>query len=402
MKYLFAFFVLMSNTLSTHAGPKLLPGEWRADLAINDTMVLPFNFTVEGNQLTIRNSDEKILVDEITYSNDSVIIRLPVFDAEIRAAIVSEFLVGDFINHARKTKNILSFRAMHNASFRFSEHPAPPSIQVSGKWKVVFDNEDPESKVAVGVFKQSGNHLTGTFLTTTGDYRFLEGEVNGNSISLSTFNGAHLFLFTAQMGKDKQLHGHFYSGSHWHDTWSASRDSTVELADPESLTSINPGTPLFDFTFPDENGIPVSLHDARFKNKVVLVELMGTWCPNCLDETWFLAQLYKENKPAGLEVVGLSYEKSTDTNVVRNNILRLKNRTGAEYPILFAGSNDKTEAAKTLPALNRVWAYPTTIFIDRKGTVRRIHTGFSGPATGEEYEKLTQRIKDFTAKLLAE
>jgi hypothetical protein len=52
--------------------------------------------------------------------------------------------------------------------------------------------------------------------------------------------------------------------------------------------------------------------------------------------------------------------------------------------------------------LNKVMGYPTTIFIDRKGTVKRIYTGFTGPATGKYYEKYQDDFDAYVLKLLSE
>jgi hypothetical protein len=56
------------------------------------------------------------------------------------------------------------------------------------------------------------------------------------------------------------------------------------------------------------------------------------------------------------------------------------------YKIVFGGTSKKSEAAKTLPMLNHIMSYPTTIFIDRKGKIKKIQTGFNGPGTGKIYE----------------
>ena len=166
----------------------------------------------------------------------------------------------------------------------------------------------------------------------------------------------------------------------------------TRVANPDSITKLKSGDEKIDFTFRDENHKNVSLSDERFKNKPVIVQIMGTWCPNCLDETKFLAQWYFRNKNMNVAVVALDYEKIPDTAHAYRNIRRLKEQYGIEYPILFAGSSDKKEASKTLPMLNRVYAYPTLIFLDKNKKVVNIHTGFSGPATGEAYTEFIRKF----------
>ena len=130
---------------------------------------------------------------------------------------------------------------------------------------------------------------------------------------------------------------------------------------------------------------------------------MGSWCPNCMDETGFLSGFYEKNKLRGLEIIGLAYEKTGEVSRAIANVERLKKRFNCTYDVLIAAtSNDRAAAAATLPALNQIMSYPTTLFIDKKGKVRKITTGFSGPATGVYYDKYVEGINAFVDKLLNE
>ncbi len=387
---------------SFSAPAQLLPGIWRGELSLNDTTVLPFNFQVYESNLDLMNGEERINLSDITYTSDSVFLQLPVFNSEFRCKMNDRNLSGNFYNYTRKSNNILSFEAEQNAAYRFSEKPESPYLNLSGRWQAIFDDEAPESKMSVALFHQDGNHLTGTFLTTTGDYRYLEGEVSGQKVSLSAFDGSHAFLFTATIQKDGTLIGDFYSGSHYHETWSAFRNEKAELPDAESLTFIKPGYDKLDFKFPDEYGDSLSIRDPQFLNKVLIVTLTGTWCPNCMDETRFLVDFYSTYKAKGVEIIALDYERVLDSATVKKSISKLKKQLGVEYPVLFAGTNDREEAAKTLPMLNRILGYPTTIVIDKKGIVRKIYTGFSGPATGADYVSFKESFLRFINKLIVE
>lgn len=156
--------------------------------------------------------------------------------------------------------------------------------------------------------------------------------------------------------------------------------------------------------FPDANGNMVSLDDERFKNKVVLIQLFGTWCPNCLDESKYYTEFYNNHKNEDLEIVGLAFEYVKTEEEAFNNIKRLQERVGIDYPILLAqiGSTSKVKAQEKLPMLNHVLSYPTTIFIDKTGKVRKIHTGFNGPATGDEFVEFKKKFVEFLGELLKE
>ena len=211
------------------------------------------------------------------------------------------------------------------------------------------------------------NKVTGTFRTTTGDYRYLEGIINGDSLKLSTFDGAHAFLFTAKV-TDSTMIGNFYSGDHWKEPFFAKFNNSYKLPDENTLTSLNDGYDDFNFSFPDETGRLISYSDERFKNKVTVVQIMGTWCPNCLDESKYYVEYLKNNPNKNIEFVALAFETDKSTKKAFEKINRLKNRLKISYPILLAqyGGTNKQEAAKKLPMLNHILSYPTTIFIDKK------------------------------------
>ncbi|WP_303319184.1 TlpA disulfide reductase family protein [Flavivirga abyssicola] len=376
-------------------------GTYRALLKVNNTEDLPFNFeVVSENKLNIFNAEEVIEVDDITYKNDSVYIKMPVFEGYLVAKIENNKLTGSFVKAG--LNRVMVFSAEKNANrFNTSEKA---KHDVSGHWETVFSPDSEEDTyIAKGIFSQKGNVVTGTFRTTTGDYRYLEGVLDGEELKLSTFDGAHAFLFIATV-TDSSMVGTFFSGNHFQEPFIAKRNDTYELPDAHSLTFLKEGYDKVEFSFPDENKTMVSLKDAPFKDKVVLVQIMGTWCPNCLDESKFYSEFYKNNKNKDIEIIALAFEYVKTKESAFNNIRRLKNKTGITYPVLLAqyGSSSKVKAQEKLPMLNHVLSYPTTIFIDKKGAVRKIHTGFNGPATGDKYVAFKEAFEVFVNELLSE
>jgi thiol-disulfide isomerase/thioredoxin len=380
---------------------KLNKGTYRAELQVSDSVVLPFVFEVEDEtHIKIYNAEEVIYIDEVSYKNDSVLIKTPVFEGYLLAKLEDDKLTGNFVK--ANLNRIVPFTAEMN-SLRFESKSAAHK-NVTGNWESVFSpNTESDRYIAKGTFQQEGNKVTGTFRTTTGDYRYLEGIVDGNQLKISTFDGAHAFLFTAKL-TDSTMTGTFYSGNHWEEPFEAKRNANFELPDANDLTFLKEGYDKVVFSFPDSNGDLVSLDDARFKDKVVLVQIMGTWCPNCLDESKYYAQYYKANRDKDVEIVALAFEYVKTEEKAFNNIKRLKDRIGIDYPILLAqtGTSSKSKAQEKLPMLNHVLSYPTTIFIDKTGTVRKIHTGFNGPATGSKFTTFKSEFETFVTKLLNE
>jgi len=380
----------------------LMPGTWRGVLHMQG-QELPFTFRVtndSGNyKAYLQNAGEEILLDEIRFTGDTVEMALHIFDASLKAKIDGHKLSGTFVKYYAPQANV-PFTATHGDNYRFTKDEGTPSIDYSGTYQVTFKAEN-ESYPSIGVFKQDGNHVTGSFLTPTGDYRFLEGSVVDNKLKLSTFDGNHSYLFIAGFEGDS-LKGDYYAGKSSHETWSGVKNDNAVMPDAESLTFLKPGFEKLEFSFPDLNGNKVSLNDDKFKNKVVILQIFGTWCPNCMDETMFLAPWYRSNKDRGVEILGLAYERKDDFNYAKGRIEKMKSKLDVPYDLVIAGVNDKEMAAETLPALNKVVAFPTTIFVGKDGKVKHIHTGFEGPGTGIYYEQFQERFNQIVNELLAE
>lgn len=402
--YCFSLLLLTLFSCVNTENEGLSEGRWRARLEVMDKEVLPFNFDLKkehsGYVITIYNAEETIHVDEIDINNDSIKIKMPAFEGYIAGIFSDSAITGKFIKES--LDRIVPFYAVFGDSTRFhsSENAR---INVSGIWETKFSPDTEDEYMAKGIFTQEKNRVSGTFRTNTGDYRYLEGAVDGDSLRLSTFDGAHAFLFTAKV-TDSSLIGTFYSGNHFKEPFIAQRNDEFELADEESLTFLKEGYEELQFSFPNTNDNLISLEDSRFKEKVVVIQIMGTWCPNCLDETKFLSEYIKTRKRGNFEVVALAFEYAKTKDLAFDRIERLKSRVGVPYPILLAqyGSSDKIKANEKLPMLNHILSYPTTIFIDKKGKVRKIHTGFNGPATGEKYIDFKEDFDNYIELLLSE
>jgi peroxiredoxin len=296
----------------------------------------------------------------------------------------------------------IPLRAALGAGYRFFEKSATDNADVSGRWAVNFVDDSGAPEAAVGEFNQSHDIVSGTILTTTGDHRFLAGQVQGDELYLSTFDGAHVFLYKAKIGADGNLSGDWWSGLAYHEKWSAKRDAGAQLPSAYGVTAMRPGVKQFDFAFPDLSGKTVSSKDPQFRGKVLIVALAGSWCPNCHDEAAFLAPLYLDYRDKGLEIVSLQFEHFGDFARAAEATQRFRQHYGIEYTTLIAGVSDKDEAAKKLPMLKSFVAFPTTILIDRQGNVRKIHTGYTGPATGDHYIQFVREFKSTLDQLLAE
>jgi thiol-disulfide isomerase/thioredoxin len=389
------------------AQPKL--GMWRGILLLNaeKNIELPFNFEIKKVNaniiLVIRNAQERITVDEVVFTKDSLNFKMPIFDTEFKTELIGDtILKGVWINHTKKENNTIAFTAKFGNKNRFNVPMKRATNFYDGRWETTFSPESKDSSKAIGVFKYIPNSaiVEGTFLTETGDYRFLEGTETNGKLFLSCFDGSHAFLFIAEHNETEIIKGDFYSGSTWHENWLAKRNDTFQLHDPESLTYLKNPEEKIDFTFYNTQKQKVSLSDAKYKNKVVIIQIMGSWCPNCMDESAYLAKVYKQYNQRGLEIIALAYERTADSERATANIMRLMKKFDIGYDILLTGLTGKDKASESLPFLNVVMAFPTTIFLDKNHQVKSVYTGFSGPATGKAYEKYCLKTENLINNLL--
>jgi thiol-disulfide isomerase/thioredoxin len=376
---------------------------------------LPFRLTFghrASGQLTasVENGPETIFFSSVKVDGDTITLRFDSYDSEIVAQVdpSGRVLRGRWTKQAGKERASMAFAATRTegpGTPRFGARAGPPGdasvADVTGAWDVVFKDEEGES-AARAEFEQKGPTLLGTFLTPTGDYRYLEGDYGHGVLRLSCFDGGHAFLFVARAQKDGSLAGDFWSRTASHATWRATRAKGGESAmpDPFGVTTLKNPSGRLRFRFPDLDGHPVSLADARFKGKVVLVDLFGSWCPNCNDQAPVLVDLYRTYHDRGLEIVGLAYEMTGDRERDATYVRKYAARHHVDFPLLLAGTSDKAEASQTLPDLSGVLAFPTLVFVARDGDVKAIHTGFEGPGTGAHFADLKAKYTAMIESLL--
>lgn len=349
------------------------------------------------------NAGERIRLPEVTIDGAHLEIRMPGFMNRISADARDGTLRGE-LERTRPGAELqrIPLVATRGDTYRFFAQPQAHAANVAGRWAVQFtDSGDGSREQGVGEFVQHGDRVTGTFLAETGDHRYLEGQVRSGELFLSTFDGAHVFLYRARLTGPGRLQGDFWSGLTGHETWTGVRDARAALPDAYAKTHMKDASQRFSITFPDQDGQSISTDDAKFRGKVLIVTLAGSWCPNCHDEAAFLEPFYREYRARGVEVISLMFEYFDDFPHAAASTQRFRQHYGIDYTTLVAGISNKDDAAKKLPMLDRIVAYPTTIFIDRSGFVHKIHTGFSGPGTGAHYDELVRQFRTEVEHLIA-
>jgi len=383
-------------SLFSFANTKMKTGMWQGELAMNDRLSIPFQLKVEkeGKRIYVVNDLEEILMVSRT-KKDSIYLHFPIQDAEVIFQVNEngQTARGYWINYNKKVQQRIPLTLAWNVALRFPNMHSTKPIEslFNGTWEVTFQPGTNDEEKAIGIFKAGKEtEISGTFLTETGDYRFLAGNRSGLNFSMSTFNGSWAMLFDAELQSDT-LRGKFYSGISYATDWIAVRNPEAKLRNEASLTYVVNDQKVHTAEMTQLNGKAFSLKP--FEGKVTVFQIMGTWCPNCLDEVQFMNKLHESYGQYGLEIIALAYEVGTDEKQTRKKLKVFKKKIGMEYDLVLAGKSSKEVASAQFPMLNGIMSFPTTIIIGKDGKVLHVHTGYSGPATGIAHKELTDKIQ---------
>ena len=391
MRALFALIVL---TYLLSCSKRETTEHFQCRLVINDNLSIPFLLVHEKGteQYSIVNAQEEIRDLNIYHEGDSVIIEHSVFNSVLKFKQGDSSLHGWWYNQEKGTYKM----PLEGSIF------APVSVSesldsgIGGRWKVVFHDPD-EAYDAVGIFEENEQTISGTFLTETGDYRYLAGGRNGNALLLSTFDMSHAFLFTFQVD-GAVIKGDFYSGNHYHITWSAYRDPKASLQEAVHLSSPDDSTRV-RFSTTGLSGEVVDQDHPLLKDKAVVIQLFGSWCPNCYDESKYLASIYSELQESGIEVLGVGFERSPDFESAKIKLEKFRRGLNIPYPLVYGSTASKDSAASLFPFLEKVKAFPTLVFLDSRHSYAGMHEGFNGPANEEAYEQSKEAIHSMLERI---
>ncbi len=355
-----------------------------------------------GSAAYLINGGNRVRAERTTIAGRNLTMAFPSYDSTLIAERQPDGSLTGIARLMRRSGPVeLGLRAFPGETWRFHEKPAAPAADLTGEWILATGGESPERGLAL--IRQTGNVLEGTIQFPSGDVRFLAGEISGADFALSTFDGNQGSLWRGKRAVDGTLSGEsFGATSKAGDPFTARPRRAGPADETVAIGEEKPPVDCIAFTFPDTAGKPVSLTDARFKGKVVVVAIGGTWCPNCHDEAAFLAPYAKKRRAEGLEVIGLQFEYGDDAARAARQSQRFATRYNIDYPMLIAGSATPEDSKRALPAIGGVKIYPTTLFIDRTGKLRAIHTGYAGPATGALNAKAMADFDALVSKLLAE
>lgn len=373
-------------------------GSWRAtlDLAggpLEFGLVLAPAGSGLGGELC--NAGRCTAFSAVRWDGDSLVLELGDYAASIAVVARGDSLVGRYHNVGRRGPRTIPLRARRG---RWTGAPAGAALL--GRWDAWFQSGF-EQTPRVFEFRNGPLGLEGAVISNSGDYGLFAGRAIGDSLALGHFDGSFVYLLTGRLDGDT-LRGTFHAGLRTRTAFVATRASgRPHLTPPTAVTRADSSAPL-SFRFPDVDGRMVSLDDARFHGKVVLVDLFGTWCPTCHDAAPALVGLYQRFRGRGLEVVGIAFEVTGDSAQDAPLVRRYRDKFGIPFPLLLGGVSEVEAVSAAFPQLEGFTAYPTTLFVGRDGRIRRIHAGFYGPATGAAHDALVAEFTREVERLLAE
>lgn len=369
-------------------------GPWRAALDLAGG-TLRFSLEIRGDSARLCNGTRCEPTLPVRRAADTVTIAIPDYAASITAMLAGDSLVGAYRNVGSRGPRTIPFRA---ARGRWPAAPAPAAL--AGRWDATYFT-DWQPSPRVFAFANDSAGLGGTIISNSGDSGHFWGGVEADSFAIGHFDGSFVYLLTGRLDGDT-LRGTFHAGLRSQTPWTAVRSTgRPHLTPPTEVTRADTTAP-FRFSFPDLDGRQVTESDPRFRGKVLLVDIFGTWCPTCHDSAPLLVELHRRYRDRGLEVVGLAFEVTGDPAQDLPLVRRYRDKFGIEFPLLLAGISQTDAAAAQLPQLEGFGAFPTTVFVGRDGRVRRVHAGFYGPATGAQHDRLVAEFHAEVERLLAE
>ena len=342
------------------------------------------------------NGVERIPID-IKWGKDSTFTSsLPLFSTYFEGKKENGIVTGEWVDPTRTGDYRIPFQIVKN---KIREFDTKVHVPIHLKYKIVFEGDTVPAVLEMEIGREE-NVVYGTVLTETGDYRYLQGEPFDNSrFYLSAFDGTHLFYLTGQL-VDNKVEGSFMSGKHYLSNFKGEVNTSFELRKADELTWMKNAKEVLSLKLNADAKTERSFGEKDWKGKITLVQIMGTWCPNCTDESRFVKSMYEKYHTQGLEVVPVSFERGTDKQVAFTRINSQAKQMALPYPVYLGSGADSPQkaAAMVFAQLNHVMSFPTLILIGKDGKVKKVWTGFYGPGTGVHYTEHTEEIEQALLK----
>jgi thiol-disulfide isomerase/thioredoxin len=378
-----------------------IAGLWSATVNVKGTEI-PFKIEFSGDGAAVRgwffNGKEREISTGGNFENGALLLNFDSYASTLKATIRNGVLDGQYLQRGKSLP-------IHAVRAESKPTPTGKVPDISGLWYLQgVASSKHDEKAWQFVVEQRGAEVSGAILRVDGDTGTLTGSYQDGKFVLSHFSGARAALVVVTPQHDGtlvvELKGQRQEGAITAVRPEQARAKGLDLPpDYDRHAGVKDPSKPFTFSFPDLDGKVVSNTDARFQGKVLLINITGSWCPNCHDEDKFLPTLYDKYHSEGLEIVALDFEEPEQlANPVR--LRTLVAREGIRYPVLLGG--ETASAKEKLPQALGWDSWPTTYFVGRDGLVRKVHSGFPSRGSGELYQKTMQEFVSEIERLLSE
>jgi thiol-disulfide isomerase/thioredoxin len=390
---------------SSVAVAESLEGRWDASVTIRGT-VIPFRLDLTGEGAsftgTLFNGDIPVTPTAAKFDNGTVTLNFEHYLTKIVAKVKDGQLEGTVAGRFGDQDRYISSNPFHARRYVAAAQSAANVPTIDGQWEIPYNSPKGE-KAWRFIARQKGAEVSAAILRVDGDTGALTGTWQDTKFVLSHFDGSRPALMEVTPNADGTLE--ILQNGRTTNKLVAYRPEVARakgLPEPENYmthTTVRDPNETFAFRFPDVNGKMLSNDDPKFKGKVVVAIITGTWCPNCHDEAQYLVPLYKKYRDQGLEIVALDFEEPEQQDQLKR-VKSFVDKYGVEYTYLIAGA--PVEMWEKVPQLINLNTWPATVFVGRDGRVRAIHAGFAAPASGEFNLELKQEFTSTIEKLLKE
>lgn len=367
---------------------------WKGIISYDDAEV-PFHFELNrsDSSITLINGNDRSVLNDVDLRSDSVIAAVFAFDITLKAKIWADSMSGKVIKHYRSSE--AAFSALKGEPrYKLPVDNSPVSLPDSLAIAIRYDGRSPYGGTLL--LQQDGERVTGTVMTELSDFRYFEGVVIGDSLSMSSFDGVHAFLLTGSL-KDGKWSGDLQLDNGYKEAWRSYEEGDPVRRDAASMVGLSGKKLKPDLSIYSEGGLPID--PEQYRGKVLLLQIMGTWCPNSWDQTRYFVERYDDWKEKGVEILAVNYEANYSKEYGNRRISEYSEKLGIKYPMILGGRLSKQEAAEALPFSDRIQAFPTLVVIDKKGYARHVFSYFTGPATGSAYLQFQDELEQILAEL---
>lgn len=399
LKYIFLLIFGLLNFSCSET--KNVSGNWHLEIQLDKGKILPVLVTLEQKEGIstvsgiLRNSDENIHLQG-SYENKTLNIDIGVSYAKIIATVKGNELEGHWVRTNKENYKVKLTGVKTTKDHLYKKYESQTSLlDMSGKWKVKLDAD----KYGLGTFTQKGSRVQGAIITSTGDYRYLDGFLDKNQLTLTGFDGVFSFVMDIVVSSEEFV-GTRVSGTGSLKEISGLKDDNFQLENPLNITKAKENK-IVILNDKDIHNNVISFDSDEYKNKIKVIQIFGSWCPNCIDETRFFTKWMKENeaKMNGVKFIALAFERSLSQKQALKDLKKISKKLRMGYPIVLLDYNKSKTPEDFLPIEN-FKAYPTTIYLNAKNEIVKIHTGFSGQATGEFFNSFVTDFNQTINELL--